>query len=131
MSARDWILYDEKQANLYQEMTLGDSNNNPATIEITNPTDFLIESERFPNNKVLSTLRVEISADRFDQIAIAWCKKVLTRSSRRSSRYGMGSPDFDELHEDAELRTVVEQRLNQDDVEIDLDTEEPQQHHKK
>jgi hypothetical protein len=32
-----------------------------------------------------------------------------------------GSPDFDEPSEDMELKAIVEQRLEQEEVEVDLD----------
>jgi hypothetical protein len=128
MSTKEWILFDENEANLYQELSLGDDNNNPATIEVTSPADFYIESETFPNDKVYSTLRLEIPANRFDALAIAWCKtRRLHGALGGPVGREFGSPDYDELHDDEVLRAIVEQRLNQDEVEVDIDADKSQQ----
>lgn len=128
MSTREWILFDENEANLYQELSLGDDNNNPATIEVTSPTDFYIESETFPNDKIYSALRLKIPANRFDALAIAWCKtRRLHGALGGPVGREFGSPDYDEMHDDEVLRAIVEQRLGQDEVEVDISAEDPQQ----
>lgn len=49
MSNKEWVLYNDEGANLYQEMSLDETNQNPATFEIDNTTGFLIESKSNPN----------------------------------------------------------------------------------
>jgi hypothetical protein len=71
MSTKEWV-YQEQGVGLYQDMTLAEINNNPATIELENPKDFKIESGEFRGGKVCALLAVEIEANRFDEISAAW-----------------------------------------------------------
>jgi hypothetical protein len=45
-------------AGLYQEMSFDEHNDNPATIEIENPTDLKIQLEEFPCGKVFLSSRL-------------------------------------------------------------------------
>jgi hypothetical protein len=74
MSTKEWIYQPDHGAGLYQEMSFDKYNNNDAVIQIRSPTDFLIESDSDYNGKVMSLLRVDIDAERFDEIALKWLK---------------------------------------------------------
>jgi hypothetical protein len=132
MSTKDWIVYAEEGAGLFQDVNLGKENNNPATIEIKNPIDFIIESESNAGGKVMSLLKVDIPAERFDELAVAWIKhrRILTRSSQDTLEELLDKCDFkwpiteDELIEgieDAQLQDLVVERLTQDEIEVNLD----------
>jgi hypothetical protein len=128
MSTKEWILFDEDDANLYQEMTSGNENNNPATIEVNHPSNFCIERETYPSGKAFFTLRLEVPANRFDEIAIAWCKKRKLHGALGGPvGREFGSPDYEEMHDDEVLRAIVEQRQHQEEVEVDIDVDNPQQ----
>lgn len=79
MSIKDWVFSKEDGANLYQVCFYDPENNdvnpNPAVIQIENPENFSITREECADAKSFSQLIVEIPADRFDEIAVAWCKK--------------------------------------------------------
>jgi hypothetical protein len=72
MSTKEWVHRSDDGAGLYQEMSLYEQNNNPATIEIENPVGFKIEREEYSGDKVFFSLTAEIPAVRFDELAIAW-----------------------------------------------------------
>lgn len=74
MSTKEWIVYSDGGAGLFQDVNFGQENKNPATIEIKNSIDFIIESESSADGKVMSLLRVNVPAERFDEFAIAWLK---------------------------------------------------------
>ncbi|MGO4891846.1 hypothetical protein [Flavobacterium sp. W21_SRS_FM6] len=78
MSTKAWVSNHDYGASLYQECsydyTANEVNPNPATIQIANPTDFVISSEASNGVKVRSQLVVEIPAKRFDELARAWIK---------------------------------------------------------
>lgn len=75
MSTKDWVYQGNEKYALFQDVTLDSINSNPATIEITNPTDFKIRSETNSKGKTFGYLTAEIPAEIFDEIAIAWCKR--------------------------------------------------------
>lgn len=78
MSTKEWISVAQDGANLYQECFYDFekhvTNPNPAVIQIDNPTSFSITREECAGTKPFSQLTVEIPAERFDEIAVAWCK---------------------------------------------------------
>lgn len=78
MSTKEWITSHKDGENLYQEcfddLENNELNPNPAVIQIDNPKNFSITSLGLVDEKPFSQLSVEIPAERFDQIAIAWCK---------------------------------------------------------
>lgn len=119
MSTKEWIYRPDFGAGLYQELSIAEDNNNPATIEIENPTDFCVEREKYANGKSYLTLRVEIAPEQFDYLAIAWCKK-------RKLRGALGGPDceysaYDDAVEDAELTTIIKEREGQGEVKANLE----------
>lgn len=79
MSTKEWVYGHQGGANLYQECFYDFKkhavNPNPAVIQIENPENFSITREEYTDAKAFSQLIVEIPAERFDEIAIAWCKK--------------------------------------------------------
>ena len=85
MSTKEWVYQENEKYALFQDITLDAINNNPATIEITNPTDFKVSSETNSQGKPISYLTAEIPAEVFDEIAIAWCK-------RRKLQGALGGP---------------------------------------
>lgn len=115
MSTKEWVIYDEGEAGLFQEVTFDQENNNPATIEIANPIDFIIESESNADGKVMSLLKVDIPAERFDELATAWLKH------RRLRPYKYTLDELLEKCDDAQLQALVEGRLDQDEVEVSID----------
>jgi len=64
---------------------LDQENDNPAVIEIANSVDFKICYETNAEWKALGKLTVDIPAEIFDAIAIAWCQK-------RSLDVALGGP---------------------------------------
>lgn len=78
MSTKEWISIEQDGVNLYQEcfydFEKNVTNPNPAVIQIENPASFSISREECAGTKPFSQLIVEIPAERFDEIAIAWCK---------------------------------------------------------
>ncbi|GAB1037693.1 hypothetical protein NM528_21670 [Shewanella algae] len=94
MSAKEWVYQGRDQFGLYQEMTF--DKDNPAVIEISNPTDFKIVSESNAEGKAFGKLEAAIPADVFDQIAIAWCKKRKLHGALGGPvGFEWGSPDRD------------------------------------
>jgi hypothetical protein len=77
MSTKDYVfVMNDCDVALYQEINFGaDENQNDATIQISNASDFEISSETTRSDKVVSQLTVNIPASFFDEIALAWCKK--------------------------------------------------------
>ncbi|WP_048695375.1 hypothetical protein [Catenovulum maritimum] len=78
MSTKEWITSYRDGPNLYQECFYDFENHevnpNPVVIQIEYPKNYHITSQGLVDGKPFSQLTVEISAERFDQIAIAWCK---------------------------------------------------------
>jgi len=78
MSTKEWITRYRDGPNLYQEcfydLENHEVNPNPVVIQIEYPKNFSIMSQGLADGKPFSQLSVEIPAERFDQIAIAWCK---------------------------------------------------------
>jgi hypothetical protein len=83
MSTKDWIAYSDVRTGLFQEISSNQENNNSATIEIKNPSDFIIESDSYRDGTVMSLLRVSIPAQRFDELAVAWLKHRKLLASNR------------------------------------------------
>ena len=79
MSTKEWVSSHQNGASLYQECFYDSEkdeiNPNPAVIQADNPKNFLITREEYLHDKHFSQLVLEIPAERFDEIAIAWCKK--------------------------------------------------------
>ncbi|RCU45690.1 hypothetical protein DU002_14620 [Corallincola holothuriorum] len=90
MSTKEWTYTSNERFGVYQEITFEKDNHNPATIEVVNPEDFSFSSETTAENARVSLLTLEIPAEVFDEIAIAWCRKrklhcvTFNRSERRS-----------------------------------------------
>jgi hypothetical protein len=118
MSTKEWIVFGDEGAGLFQDVNFGQENKNPATIEIKNPIDFIIESESYADSKVMSLLRVDVPAKRFDEFAIAWLKH------RKLLPYKYTLDELLNKCEDAQLQTLVEERLGQDEVEVNLDEQD-------
>jgi hypothetical protein len=115
MSTKEWIYQPDQGAGLYQEMSFDKYNNNDASIQIRSPADFLIESDSDYSGKVMSLLRVDIDAKRFDEIALKWLKHRGFLHSKCT---------LDELLEkcdDAQLQALVEERIDQKEIGVDLD----------
>jgi hypothetical protein len=77
MSTKEWIYQSEDELckfGIYQELTLEDDNNNPATISVKNPSDFSLDYYTNAKHKAIGELTAKIPAEQFDKIAIAWCK---------------------------------------------------------
>ena len=126
MSTKEWIYRSDFGAGLYQELSLDEDNNNSATIEIENPSDFCVESEKYANGKSYLTLRVEIAPEQFDYLAIAWCKKRKLQGSLGGPvGKEFGSPDceysaYGDTAEDAQLATIIKEREGQDEIKANL-----------
>jgi len=75
MSTKEWVYECKERYTLFQEMTLDSINNNPATLAVTNPSDFKIEFETDVDGKNIGYMMAVIPAEIFDEIAIAWCKR--------------------------------------------------------
>ena len=95
MSTKEWISSHPSGASLYQECFYDfekhAANPNPAVIQIENPGSFSITQEH-AGAGLYSQLVVEIPAERFDEIAIAWCK----------NRKLQGSPQWPAVRETPE-----------------------------
>ena len=100
MSTKEWISSQQDGASLYQECFYDfekhATNPNPAVIQIENPGSFSITQEDLAGAGPYSQLVVEIPAERFDEIAIAWCKSRKLQG-RLGGPVGLewGSPDCD------------------------------------
>tara|TARA_R110000765_G_scaffold401690_1_gene497116 strand:+ start:892 stop:1515 length:624 start_codon:yes stop_codon:yes gene_type:complete len=127
MSTKEWIYRPDFGAGLYQELSLEENNNNPATVEIVDPTDFCVERKKYANGKSCLTFRVEIAPEQFDHLAIGWCKK-------RKLQGALGGPvgkefrssdgeysSYDDAAEGAEIATVTKEREGQDEVKTNLE----------
>lgn len=100
MSTKEWILSEHDGASLYQEcfhdFEKHVTNPNPAVIQIENPGSFSITKEEHAGAGPYSQLVVEIPAERFDEIAIAWCKnRKLQGRLGGPAGQEWGSPDSD------------------------------------
>jgi hypothetical protein len=115
MSTKEWIVYYDEGPSLYQDVSFCSENSNPATIQIRNPTDFLIESDSNSNGKVMSLLKVDIDAERFDDMAFEWLKH------RGFSAYECTLDELIEKYEDAKLKALVEERFVLQEIEVKLD----------
>lgn len=100
MSTKEWVSSHPSGASLYQECFYDfekhAANPNPAVIQIENPGSFSITQEDLAGAGPYSQLVVEIPAERFDEIAIAWCKSRKLQG-RLGGPVGLewGSPDCD------------------------------------
>jgi|TARA_B100000745_G_scaffold139998_1_gene91409 hypothetical protein len=71
MSCKEWVYSDkESRCGIYQELDLGDENENPAIITVDDPEEYAVEKDKGFHN-----VSVGIPAKVFDEIALAWCKK--------------------------------------------------------
>lgn len=79
MSVKEWIYCSkDKGFELYQDMKLAagsELNQNPAVLRTDSPANFNVTNEVYAGNYGDFNLEVEIPSERFDEIAIAWCKK--------------------------------------------------------
>ncbi len=79
MSTKELVFSHPEGASIYQECFYDFekhvANPNPAVIQIENPGQFSITREEHAGAKPFSKLVVEIPAEHFDEIAVAWCKK--------------------------------------------------------
>lgn len=119
MGTKEWIYQPYRGAALYQELSLDDKNNNPATIEIESPQNFCVKREEYTPGTVSFLLRVEIDAEQFDTIAVEWCKKRKLHGAL-GGPVGLefGSPDADD---DSDLIEIAKSRLDQEEVPADLE----------
>lgn len=76
VSTKEWVSSHDYGSGLYQvcfyDFNKCDVNPNPTVIEAENHTDYSITSEEYDSGKPFSQLLLEIPAERFDDIAIAW-----------------------------------------------------------
>jgi hypothetical protein len=132
MSTKEWIFRPDDGAGIYQELSFDEHNNNPATIEIKNPSDFKIERAQYPCDKVFFTLTAEIPSERFDEIALEWIKHrgIKARLNKYTLEELLGACDFKwpisetELLngiEDAELTQIIKERDGQEEVAANLE----------
>jgi hypothetical protein len=100
MSTKEWVSSHHEGASLYQEFFYDfekhEVNPNPAVIQTASPKNFSITREEHVDGKHSLQLVVEIPADRFDEIAIAWCKKRKLHGAMGGPVGSeFGSPDSD------------------------------------
>ncbi|TDF38249.1 hypothetical protein EYS14_11190 [Alteromonadaceae bacterium M269] len=115
MSTKDWILYSVGEANLYQDVSFGGDNHNPAIFEIEGPAGFSVTSETTQMGQTVSKISLEISAERFDKLASAWLKH------RKVSPYKYTLQELLDKCEDEELKQLVEDRQDQGEVDMGID----------
>jgi hypothetical protein len=132
MSTKEWIYHHYDGASLYQEMSFNKFNNSPATVEVKNPQDFKIEREEHLDSKAHFALTLEIPADRFDKLAVAWIKHRGKQAHlEKYTLEGLFTgPDFkfptseEELLdaiEEAELPEILKDREYQEEIPVDLE----------
>ena len=90
MSTKEWVSSHSDGASIYQECFYDsekhDINPNPAVVQVDGPCNYSVTREEYADGRPCSQLVVEVPADRFDEIAIAWCKK-------RKLHGALGGPD--------------------------------------
>jgi hypothetical protein len=134
MSTKEWIYHHYDGASLYQEMSFNKFNNSPATVEVKNPQDFKIEREEHLDSKAHFALTLEIPADRFDKLAVAWIKHrgILAQVEKYTLKDLLTGPNFelpiseDELLdtiEDAGLAEILKDRECQQEISVDLESD--------
>lgn len=132
MSTKEWIYQQDDGAGLYQDLSLDKHNSNPATIEIENPTDFRIERETLENGRAYFSLTLEVPAERFDDIAIAWVKhrEIKARLNKYTLETLLSKCDSTEPItevqrldgiEDVVLTDIVKERGQQEELSANLE----------
>ena len=138
MSTKDWVFSHDYGASLYQDCFYDsnkfDVNPNPAVIQAHNPTNYSITREGYVDGKPFSQLVLEIPAERFDEIAMAWCKKRHLSTNKYSLDELLKKGDFtwpvtekelleglEDIAEDAHLATLVTEREHQSETNADLE----------
>lgn len=79
MGTKEYVARYSDGASIYQDCLYNfeedDVNPNPVILEVKSPTNFSIIGQGNVDEKPFFQLSVEVPAERFDGIAIAWCKK--------------------------------------------------------
>jgi hypothetical protein len=118
MFARNDFPADQCGAGLYQYLSLDKHNSNPAAIEIENPTDFRIERETLENGRAYFSLTVEVPAEQFDDIAIAWVKhrEIKARLNKYTLETLLTKCDFNKLITKEQFLDGIEDVVHTDTV---------------
>lgn len=118
MSTKEWVSNHEDGASIYQECSYDSEkyniNPNPVVIQVDNARNFSITREEFAQGKSFSQLLVEVPAERFDEIAVSWCKKRNLNPNEYS---------LDELprKSNVKLAALVKEREHQPEINADLE----------